>query len=227
MKKYYSLFLFLFLFSSLQTINAQVKDGDLIKGTKEHIYLVVEGKACWIPNMDVLTGLKLDPNSAKAMDDAKLNKLPKGWLVFKSESKKYYLNINGNAALIGDSLTFVATGISEKYLFPLQEKVISKLPSVPFIVKGKAAAKFLLVNGKVCPIPSDKIFKALGFDPASVTTINDKGIASLLKASLLVKGEGDKIYLIEKTNAAGLLPRKYLKRMVTTGMRFIIQQIKL
>jgi hypothetical protein len=42
------------------------------------------------------------------------------------------------------------------------------------------------------------MFKALGLDPGSVTAFSDKVISGLIKAPLLVKGNSEKVYLIEK-----------------------------
>lgn len=179
-------------------ISAQVKDGDLLKGSKENIYIVIDGKACWIPTADVFNAMKLDLKSVNVIDDAKLNKMSKGNLLFKNKEEKYYLNLNGSAAFIGDASIFTALGLSEKFVVTLPNEVIEKLPAALAVVKGKASAKYLLIAGKVCQFSSDKIFKTLGMNAANIVTVNDKGLAGLTKSPLIVKGEGDKVYVIEK-----------------------------
>ncbi len=197
MKKLYALLLpVLLLMSSF--LSAQVKDGDLLKGSKENIYIVLNGKACWIPTAEVFNAMKLDLKSVAIIDDAKLNKLPKGDLVFKSKAEKYFFNLNGSAAFIGDASIFTALGINEKFVVNLPDDIIEKLPKALLIVKGKKAAKYLLIEGKVCQFSSDKIFKILGFNNSNVVTVDDKGLAAVPKSPFLIKGEGDKIYLIEK-----------------------------
>lgn len=190
--------LFLFLIPIFSAINAQVKDGDLIKGSKENIYLIVDNKACWIPSKEIFEALKLDWKAVRLIDDKKLDKMAKGSLVFQNKAGDYFLCTNGKVALIGDSKTFKSMKMNEKFVHKLPDAELATLQRVPFVIKGKTDIKYLLIDGKICQIPSDKTFKALGLDPANVTTVDNKVISGFVKAPLLVKGSEEKVFVIEK-----------------------------
>ena len=192
------LLLFLFLFPIFSTISAQVKDGDLIRGSKENIYLIIDNKACWIPSKKILEALKLDWKAVRQIDDKKLDKRAKSSLVFQNKAGDYFLCTNGKMALIGDSKTFSSLKMSEKFVHKLLDAELTARQRVPFVIKGKTNIKYLLIGGKICQISSDKTFKALGLDPANVTTVDNKVIAGFVKSPLLVKGSEEKFYVIEK-----------------------------
>ena len=212
MKKFAFSFILLLIFSFVSAINAQIKDGDLIKGSKENVYLVIEKKACWIPSKDIFDALKLDWKAVKPIEDAKLKVMAKGSLIFKNKAGNYWLSLNDKVASIGDAKMLKTLGLNEKFVRDLSDAEIAKLSTVPFIIKGKKAAKYLFVAGKVSQFSSDKALKALGYDPSLITTVDDKGLAGLPKIPFLVKGAGEKVYLVEKDKLRWISSEELFKK---------------
>jgi hypothetical protein len=182
----------------VDTFRAQFRDGDLIKGRKDYIFLVIDHKACWIPNKEVFEAMGLNWNAVRTIDDSKLDRMEKGSLIFKNSSGYFYLSLNGRVAPVGDWRMLKALGLSDRFIRVLPDQVIANLQQIPLVIKGKGRDKFLWVNGKICPIKSDRIIDALGLDQSDAAFINPGALAGLIQSPLLLKGPGDKIYLIEK-----------------------------
>src|ERR1035437_1915571 len=102
MKKLYMLFNLL-LFSSISFLNAQPRDRDrednyfknneLFKGRGEDIYIVIDHKACWIPNKEVFNAMGLDWNAVRRIDEDRLKRMETGSLIFRNHAGNYFVNL--------------------------------------------------------------------------------------------------------------------------------------
>jgi hypothetical protein len=59
---------------------------------------------------------------------------------------------------------------------------------------------------------SDMVLKAFGFYPEDVVRVNERVIESFQKTPLLIKGKGDKIYLVEDGKRRWITSPEAIKR---------------
>ena len=178
-------------------VTAQFKDGELVKGSKDAVYLISKGKACWISNESVFNLLNLNWKKVKKVSDKDLAKVSKGWIIVKGRNEPLYIIVSGSACKITDVAMLKSLGLDNNSIWNVTDEKLSKLPQRPLLVKGSDASVYLIYNSKACWIPSESIFKALGFEIKMVIQISDKEMIQMPKSQLLLRGSGDKIYRIE------------------------------
>ena len=191
----YLIGILLFLFAVNAT--AQFEEGALVKGSKEAVYLISKGKACWIPNESVFNLLGLNWNKVKKVSDKDLAKIPKGWIIVKGRNEPLYIIDNGTACKVTNTATLKALGFDSNSILNVQDEKLTKLPQRPLLVKGSDASVYLIHNSKACWIPSESILKGLGYEIKMVIQIQDKEMIQIPKSQLLLSGSSDKIYRIE------------------------------
>lgn len=194
-RKTYLLITLLFLF--VVNVHAQFKDGELVKGSKNAVYLISKGKACWIPNESVFNLLSLNWNKVKKVSDKDLAKMPKGWIIVKGRNEPLFIINNGFACKITNASMLKVLGLDNNSIWGVPDEKLNKLPQSQLLVKGNDNSVYLIYNSKACWIPSESILKALGYEMKMVIQIPDKEMIQMPKAQLLLKGSGDKIYRIE------------------------------
>ncbi len=194
-RKTYLLITLLFLF--VVNVHAQFKDGELVKGSKNAIYLISKGKACWIPNESVFNLLSLNWNKVKKVSDKDLAKMPKGWIIVKGRNEPLFIINNGFTCKITNASMLKVLGLDNNSIWSVPDEKLNKLPQSHLLVKGNDNSVYLIYNSKACWIPSESILKALGYEMKMVIQIPDKEMIQMPKAQLLLKGSGDKIYRIE------------------------------
>ena len=128
MKKGISIYLagifFLFLFISTE---AQIADGTLIKGSADAVYIMVNGKACWVSSQSIFNLLGLDWKNVKTIPDAELKKIPRGWLVVQGSGNPVYIINYGIAFRITDVSTFTRLGFEKTQIRLVQEERLKKI----------------------------------------------------------------------------------------------------
>lgn len=186
-----------FLLLNIST-EAQIADGTLIKGSADAVYIIVNGKACWVSSQNIFNLLGLDWKNVKTIPDSELKNIPRGWLVVQGGGNAVYIVNYGIAFRITDVSTFTRLGFEKSQIRTVPEEKLKKIPQQPLLIKGNYAAVYLLDKGKLCWIPGEKIFKALGYDMKSVLKINDETIAKFSKTPLLIRGSDQKIFLVDK-----------------------------
>ncbi len=178
-------------------VQAQFKDGELVKGNKNAVYLISKGKACWIPNESVFKLLNLNWNKVKKVSDKDLAKMPKGWIIVKGRNESLFIINNGFACKITNASMLKTLGLDNNFVWTVQDEKLNKFPQTQLLVKGNDASVYLIYNSRACWIPNESILKALGYEMKMVIQIPDKEMIQMPKAQLLLKGSGDKIYRIE------------------------------
>jgi hypothetical protein len=226
------LWVIILFFTSIISLKAQVAEGNLVKGSKDPVYLIVNGKACWISSSELFGALGLDWKNVKKISDAELKKIPQDWLIIKGNDKPVYVINNGVACKISDIQTLILLGFDKNSIRKVSDEMLRKIPQQPILVKGSDDPIYLINNGQACWIQSEKIFNALGYDIKRVIRINDNILLKIAKSPLLLKGEDKKIYLTDKEkrywitteglfnklgynwNAVLSIDNKYLKKIV-------------
>lgn len=193
--KIYLIGVLLFLFTA--NTAAQFEEGALVKGSKNTVYLISKGKACWIPNDNIFNLLGLNWNKVKKVSDKNLVKIPKGWIIVKGRNEPLYIIDNGTACKVTNASTLKALGFDNNTIWNVPDEKLIKLAQRPLLVKGSDPSVYLIHNSKACWIPSESILKALGYEMKMVIQIPDKEMIQMPKSQLLLRGSGDKIYRAE------------------------------
>lgn len=180
------------------SIEAQIADGSLVKGSNDAVYIIGNGKACWISGENIFNLLGLDWKNVKKISDSELKSIPKDWLIVKGNEKAVYIINYGKAFRVTDASTLKLLGFEKTFVYPVSEEKLKKITQQPLLIKGNDAAIYLLNNGKISWIPGEPIFKALGYDSRSVIKVGDEKIAKFGKTPLLIRGNDQKIYLVDK-----------------------------
>lgn len=194
-QKFYLLTVLLFLL--IVNATAQFKDGELVKGSKDAVYLISKGKACWIPNESVFSLLGLNWNKVKKVSEKDLAKIPKGWIIVKGKNEPLFIINNGFACKIANASMLTTLGLDNNSIWSVPDEKLNKLPQRQLLVKGNDASVYLIYNSKACWISSESVLKALGYEMKMVIQIPDKEMIQMPKSQLLLRGSGDKIYRIE------------------------------
>ena len=195
--RYIKSFVFIFFLFTTYT-HAQYKDGDLVKGSGDKVYLIDKGKACWVSSSDIFDALGLDWKKVKPIADYQLKNLPKGWIIVQGYDKPVYVLYYGVACEVKDVRTLELLGFDRKEIKKVHRNTLRKIPIEPILVKGNDDPVYAVVNGKACWIQSEKAFYALGYDMNRIIKISDNTLRRLPKAPLLLQGSDQKIYLAEK-----------------------------
>jgi hypothetical protein len=214
--------LFLLLFSSIGFLHAQHSDrgrednsfrnNELFKGRGDNIYIMIDHKACWIPNKEVFNAMGLDWNAVRKIDDAKLKRMEIGSLIFRNHAGNYFVNLSGRIADIGNESMFHALDLEERFIVNLPERLISTFHIVRLVISGKHDANYLVDGRRIYEMRSDKVLKAFDLYPEDVVRVHDRVIEGFQKTPLLVKGRGDKIYLIEDGKCRWITSPEAIKR---------------
>lgn len=194
-----TLLFFTILFFSLEVYaqNDQLYDGSLIRGSKNNIFVYMNGKAVWIPNEKIFNMLNLDWNSVIKIQDEKLKEISRGWLFLSGGDQSVYIYSYGKIRKIINMKLFDGLGFNRREILIAPEDKLKSISEGPLLVKGSGDFVYLIVNEKACWIESDKIFNMLGFDSKTVVRIGDYNLDKLPKAPLLIRGTEEKIYKIE------------------------------
>jgi hypothetical protein len=225
MKKLFMM-LILLLFTSIGFLNAQVsergsvngrekiifRNNELFKGRGDNIYIVIDHKACWIPNQEVFNAMRLDWNAVRQINDAKLDRMETGSLIFRNRAGNYFVNLSGRVAGIGNASMFHALDLDERFVIDLPESIISKFPVVSLVIGGRHDGNYLVDGNRIYEMRSDMVLKAFGFYPEDVVRVNERVIESFQKTPLLIKGKGDKIYLVEDGKRRWITSPEAIKR---------------
>lgn len=187
--------LFLFVLNTA----AQFEEGALVKGSKEAVFLISKGKACWIPNENVFSLLGLNWNKIKKVSDKDLAKIPKGWIIVKGKDEPLYIIDNKTACKVTNASTLKALGLDNNSIWSVPDEKLAGLPQRPLLVKGSETSVYLIHNSKACWIPDESVLKALGYEMKMVIQIPDKEMIQMPKSQLLLRGSSDKIYRIENS----------------------------
>jgi len=199
------------LFLFVVTVRAQFEEGSLLRGSKDAVYLVSNGRAHWVPNENIFNLLSLNWNKVKKTSDKDIAKIPKGRIVVKGKNQTLYIIAeNGTACKVTNEITLKALGLRNYSIWSVPDEKLLKLPQRPLLVKGSDPSIYIIHNSKACWIPSESIFKALGYDMKTVIQIPDKEMMQFPKEQLLLRGSNDKIYRAENDK----------KRWVTTAALF-------
>ncbi len=185
------------LFLSVINVTAQYKEGELVKGSKDAVYLISKGKACWIPNESVFNLLGLNWNKVKKISDKDLAKMSKGLIIVKGKNEPLFIINNGFACKIANASMLKTLGLDNNFIWSVLDEKLNKLPQSQLLVKGNDASVYLIYNSKACWIPSASVLKALGYEMKMAIQIPDKEIIQMPKSQLLLRGSGEKIYRIE------------------------------
>jgi hypothetical protein len=210
MKKLFIL-LYLLLFSSISFLNAQQSDrgpvngrednffrhNKLFKGRGDNIYIVIDHKACLIPDKEVFNAMGLDWNDVRKIDNDELTRMEVGSLIFRNHAGNYFVNLAGRVADIGNESMFHALDLDERFVVNLHERIISKFPSVRLVIAGRNNVNYLVDGSRIYEMSSDRVLKAFGLYPEDVVRVHERVIEGFQITPLLLKGRGDRIYLIE------------------------------
>ena len=190
-------FAFLIILTSINT-KAQFTDGSLVKGGNDNIFLIVRGKACWVSDAKIFNILGLDWKNVKPITEKQLNSIPKGWLIVKASGKPVYVIVFGVACRVTDASTLSLLGFDSNLIRPISDDQLKKIPQEPMLIKGNGSPVYIVNNGKAVWIPSEKIFNALGFEMKRVMKVKDDIISKISTSTFLIKGQDQKIYLVDK-----------------------------
>ncbi len=190
-------FIFLLLFVSVQ-ISAQITEGSLIRGSKDAVYLYESGKARWISSDNIFKLLGFDYKNVKKISDTQLNKLPKGWLIVRGFGNPVYIINYGTPLKVSDWNILMKLGFEKTNIRQVQEEKLKKIPQQPLLVKGSGAPIYLINGEKACWIQSEKILKAMGWDIKTAVAVSDDALNKFPKTQFLVRGGGDKVYLVDR-----------------------------
>lgn len=180
------------------SVNAQIADGSVVKGSKDPVYLIEKGKAYWISGEKIFNLLGFDWKKVKKIPDSELNKIPKNWLIVKGTGNPVYLINYGTAFKVSDINTLINLGFDKSTVRAVREEKLKNIPQQPLLVKGAGAQVYLINNGKASWIQSEKIMKALSYDMKAVVRVGDESLNRFPKSQFLIRGSSQKIYLVEK-----------------------------
>ncbi len=188
------------LFSCLYLIpiTGQISEGSLVKGSKDPVYLIENGKACWISGGNIFNLLGFDWKNVKTIPDEELKKIPRGWLIVRGYGSPIYILNYGIAIKVSDWNTLMNLGFEKTNIRQVQEEKLKRIPQQPLLVKGSGPAVYLINNGKASWIQSEKIFKALGYDMNAVIDAKDADLNKFPRTPMLVTGTDQKIFLVDK-----------------------------
>lgn len=113
--------------SSSNCQNNQLYDGALIRGSKNNIFVYMNGKAVWIPNEKIFNMLNLDWNSVIKIPDEKLKEIPRGWLFLSGGDHSVYIYSYGKVRKIANMKLFDALGFERKEILIAPEDKIKSL----------------------------------------------------------------------------------------------------
>ena len=196
-KNLYSAAMLFFAFTIL--LKAQYKDGDLVKGSGDKIYIIEDGKACWVSSSDIFDALGLDWKKVKPVADYQLRNMPKDYIIVKGYDKPVYVLYYGIACEVTDLNTLALLGFDRKDIKRIPNSRLRKIPIEPILVKGNDDPVYAIVNGKACWIQSEDAFYALGYNMERIIKVSDNTLRRIPKAPLLLQGSDQKIYVVEKT----------------------------
>ncbi len=178
--------------------NAQLADGSMVKGSDNSVYIIAKGKACWISDANVFNALGFDWKNVKKIRDDELKKIPKGWLIVKAGGNAVYVIVFGVACKVTDIPTLTLLGFDKDMIRNISDAQLKKIPQQLMVIKGKGAPIYIVNNGKAVWIPSENIFNTLGFEMKRVMNVKDDLIGRISTSSLLIRGNDQKIYLVDK-----------------------------
>jgi hypothetical protein len=129
-------FIHLLLFSAcIVTVYGQPAEGSLVKGSKDPVYLIENGKACWISGENIFNLLGFDWKNVKTIPDAELNKIPAGWLMVRGTGNAVYIINYGVASKAADWNTLRNLGFEKTNIRMVREEKLLKIPQQPLLVK--------------------------------------------------------------------------------------------
>ena len=185
------------LFSSISFLSAQPRDrgrednyfknNELFKGRGEDIYIVIDHKACWIPNKDVFNAMGLDWNAVRRIDEDRLKRMETGSLIFRNHAGNYFVNLSGRVADVGNGSMFHSLDLEERFVVNLPERIISKFPIVRLVISGRHGANYLVDGARIYEMSSDRVLKAFGLYPEDVVRVRERAIEGFQKTPLLVQ----------------------------------------
>jgi len=224
MKKLFML-LYLLLFSSISFLNAQnsdrgrngrednyFRDNKVLKGSGDNIYIVIDHKACWIPDNEVFDAMGLDWNDVSNIDADRLTRMETGSLIFRNHAGNYFVNLAGKIADIGNESIFRALDLDERFVVNLPERIISKFPIVRLVIAGRNNINYLVDGKRIYEMSSDRVLKAFGLDPEDVVRVHERVIGGFQITPLLLQGRGDRIYLVEDGRCRWITSPEAIKR---------------
>jgi hypothetical protein len=188
----------LLFFACIVAVYGQPAEGSLVKGSKDPVYLIENGKACWISGENIFNLLGFDWKNVKTIPDAELNKIPAGWLMVRGMGSAIYIINYGVASKVADWNTLLSLGFEKTNIRTVREEKLIKIPQQPLLVKGSGAPVYIINNGKAGWIQGEKIFKAFGYDMKTVIKVKDESLNKFPKTQLLIRGSDQKIFLVDK-----------------------------
>lgn len=98
--------LFLFVVNAV----AQFEEGALVKGNKDAVYLISNGKACWIPSESILKALGHEIKMVIQIPDKEMIQTQKSQLLLRGSSDKIYRIENNKRRQITNAILFTRLG---------------------------------------------------------------------------------------------------------------------
>lgn len=179
---------------------AAPKEGDLVQGSSDAIYLIRDGQRCGIPSAEVFLELGYKWDKIIKISAAELNAIPEGpvltTLVKPNKTTKegdlvqgsnaaVYVIQSGKRCAIPNPDVFKARGYKPEQIVKLTDADLNAIPKGPAVtmpytkpkdgdlIKAGSDAVYVIQSGERCVIPSMEILKAKGYKPEKIISISD------------------------------------------------------
>jgi hypothetical protein len=181
--------------------NSAFKDGSLVKGNTDQIYLISLGGRRLIPDFKTFEMLGFQLKNVQQISNQELKSLPEyaplpvsaiafkdGMLIRGSSPAVYVISAN-KRRLIPDEATFNASGYKWENVRTISDRALNAIPEmtsssgVAFkdgtLLKGSRQAIYVISSGRRRLIPNGQTFDALGYRWKNVQQISDSQLESI------------------------------------------------
>jgi hypothetical protein len=182
--------------------NSEFKDGSLVKGNSDEIYLISLGGRRLIPDTKTFEALGYQPENVRQISNRELKSIPEyAPLPFSTASFKEGTLIRGSLPavyvisgnmrrLIPDEATFNASGYKWENVRTISDRALNAIPELPLpstnvvfkdgtLLKGSRAAIYVISSGRRRLIPNGQTFDALGYRWENVQQISDSQLEGI------------------------------------------------